>query len=323
MPYPNALKTLVRDTHSRLMTRKDRIIRTPWPAELKLPSHADARVGVIMASFNTRDLLALSLFALFRILQDKRVVRIVVVDNASTDGSRELLKALADADLVDVIFNEHQHYHGPALNQGVAHLRALHTRKNGEREEIDYIWVLDSDALVLRADVLDAALSAMTSSGACLAGQYLPDELAPGIDGYAHPSSLILDPARVWQRAAGAFDRSGAPAMAMQQRMIRARLARCNFPFMADGYVLHLGGATLRSIWEGGCRENVHYEWAKTRHNPHFHGNPDGAVILEELLAMFEREGAAAGTAAFVDCLATGPRLAMSSRDAPETQRDE
>ncbi len=308
-----SLQSRLNEKRTQAMSQLDRWLHHQWPQDVGPAQPDDARIGVVMASFNTCQVLALSLFSLFRVLSDRRIARVVIVDNGSTDGSRELLQAIAGAGLADVIFNSTQRYHGPALNQGIEHLRRQHVRTDAGRQPIDYIWVLDSDALVLRHDLIDHALARTMECGACLTGEYLRDDLAPGIDGYAHPSSLILQPSVVWRRAIEAFDRGGAPGMAMQQRLVRLGLPRCNFPFMAQNYVLHLGASTLKSIKDYGSTDNAYYQWSKTHHEPHFHGNPFGAQFLEELSGTFEQEGAGGGTEAFIHSLTKGDRIELTS----------
>jgi len=268
----------------------DRRVKRAWPARDAAWLSSSVRIGVVIASFNTRAVLAYSLFCLFRILRDPRIARIVVVDNNSSDGTGELLQGLHAAGLVDALLNRRQCYHGPALNQGIEYLRRLHQQAGASSPPIDLIWVLDSDALVLRSDVLDNVLPAMLSSSACLAGEYLPDYLVEGISGYAHPCSLVFDPARVWQPGIAAFDRGGAPGMAMQQCLVRRGLGRLNFRFMSDAFVLHLGATTLRSIRDAGVRGNAFYEWAETHFQPHYHGNPNGDLRLSEIISHVERE---------------------------------
>ncbi len=62
-----------------------------------------------MVSFNTMDLTAQMIYSLFRHVRIPRF-RLVVVDDASTDGSAPMLQALADANLCEVIFDNDQRY---------------------------------------------------------------------------------------------------------------------------------------------------------------------------------------------------------------------
>ncbi|WP_030437647.1 glycosyltransferase family 2 protein [Actinoplanes subtropicus] len=95
-----------------------------WPAVAQFG--AAERVGVVMVSYNTKDVTAQAAYALLRTIRTPGI-RLVVVDNASTDGSAELLAALAEAGLCELIANREQRYHGPALTQAMDHLAATQT----------------------------------------------------------------------------------------------------------------------------------------------------------------------------------------------------
>jgi glycosyltransferase involved in cell wall biosynthesis len=47
------------------------------------------------------------------------IAEVVVIDNASDDGSRELAQHLADQGVIRFIANDTQRHHGPGLTQGV------------------------------------------------------------------------------------------------------------------------------------------------------------------------------------------------------------
>src|SRR5438045_7088895 len=96
--------------------------RTAWPLDSGATRRDRPRVGIVVANFNTRRLIAQLVFSLYRLLGRGEFAQIVVVDNASTDGSRELLNALHKEGLVHLIRNRNQRYHGPALTQGISWL---------------------------------------------------------------------------------------------------------------------------------------------------------------------------------------------------------
>jgi GT2 family glycosyltransferase len=116
-----------------------------WPSNRQF--RAAERVGVVMVSYNTIAVTAQAIYALLRTIRTPDM-RLVVVDNGSTDGSGELLTALAAAGLCEVIANSDQRYHGPALTQAMDHLAATQTSDC----RVGPVWILDSDCIVLRSD---------------------------------------------------------------------------------------------------------------------------------------------------------------------------
>src|SRR5690349_15157914 len=148
-----------------------------WPSDGQLG--AAERVGVVMVSSNTIAVTAQAVYALLRTIRTPQV-RLVVVDNASTDGSAQLLAALAKAGVCELIANSDQRYHGPALTQAMDHLAATQT---GERR-VAAVWVLDSDCIVLRSDTLSAGVELMTNTGAGMVGQW-------SVDRWHRPGELL------------------------------------------------------------------------------------------------------------------------------------
>jgi len=95
-------------------------------------------VEVIVINWNTRELLRNCLDSLFRYapveLPDQFELRVIVVDNASTDGSVKMLEA--EFSQVMIIRNEHNVGFATANNQALA------------ESELSYFWLLNSDTIV-------------------------------------------------------------------------------------------------------------------------------------------------------------------------------
>jgi len=238
--------------------------RVPWPVNLDLAQ--DARVGVVIVNYNTRELLAQVIYSLYRYVHSPRF-HLVVVDNASTDDSPALLTALSDAGMCDAIFNRAQQYHGPGLNQGFDHL----ARRQGivaARDRLRAVWVLDSDCVVMREDALSAAVDVMHGTGAGIVGQWVEDQWHHGDMMGLH--SLLLDPGRVWQRTITPFQEHGNPSEALQRSATRAGIVSAEFPFTRGGYVVHIGRGTLRSIAQHDEQANRYFIWATDHNEPHF-----------------------------------------------------
>jgi glycosyltransferase involved in cell wall biosynthesis len=266
--------------------------RTVWPTDSSATGTDEPRVGIVVVT-NTRRLIAQLLFSLYRLLGRNEFAQLVVVDNASTDGSRELLDALHEARLIDLIRNRHQRYHGPALTQGISWLaRRQYTVAADER--LDYVWVLDSDVIVLRPATIRDALRQFARSDVAAVGQKTGDptynRLLRHNPEMLHPCSLMLDPARIWRDPIPPFLEDGAPSTALQIEADQQGLRLVDFPFVEDGYLLHLGRGTLREVSDGNETSNRYYDWAVKHRDYHFAGRADGAELLAAFADVFDAE---------------------------------
>jgi glycosyltransferase involved in cell wall biosynthesis len=123
----------------------DGVVR--WPDRPGRPG----RVAVVTVSYNTRELTALMLWSLRRILEWESL-EIVVVDNGSKDGSAELLAKIDAAGGCRLLPNAGNVMHGPALTQAMSFLASRGS------ELPQWVWVLDSDAVISRPDALKKAV---------------------------------------------------------------------------------------------------------------------------------------------------------------------
>jgi len=98
---------------------------------------APARVCAVIITFNRKDLLVECIDAL--LAQTHAVMRTIIVDNASTDGTEDLLRerGLLAHDAVEYLRLERNMGASGGFARGVAAGRAL---------EIDWIWIMDDDA---------------------------------------------------------------------------------------------------------------------------------------------------------------------------------
>jgi glycosyltransferase involved in cell wall biosynthesis len=258
-------------------------VRTTWPRR-RSPAPG-GRPGIVVVNYNTRRLVAQLIYSLYRTLQPP-AFRLVVVDNGSTDGSAELLAAVAAAGLCDLIRNPANRYHGPGLNQGVSHLAEVTQREAAV--PISYVWLLDSDCVVLRPDALSAPCTVMANTGAALVGQRgydISDE-----DELLGLHSLLIDPGQVWQPGIEPFQDHGLPSEALQRSCAQAGLLAVDFPYTRGGYIIHIGRGSLRVIAATGDRTNSHYEWATTHHEPHFALEADAPAAYAAFQARFDRD---------------------------------
>ena len=266
--------------------------RVPWPLSSG-PARSRRRVGIVVANFNTRRLIAQLVFSLYRLLGRSEFAQLVIVDNASTDGSRELLNALHAAGLIHLIRNRSQRYHGPALTQGISWL-ARRQRNVGAHDRLEYVWVLDSDVIVLRPDAVRDALEVFKQAGAAAVGQKMGDPVYNRLLRHNRemldPYSLMLDPARIWRRPIPPFLEDGAPATALQITADERGHRLVGFPFIEDGYLLHLGRGTLRAVAEAGVTSNRYYDWAVDHREHHFSGQANGSQLLHAVSDLFDDE---------------------------------
>jgi glycosyltransferase involved in cell wall biosynthesis len=232
--------------------------RVEWPARQLADPRGTPRVAVVTVNSNTREFVARLLFSLYRTLPRGSVQTIVVVDNASTDGSVELLRDLAAARLIHLIENAQQRYHGPALNQAFSYL--AWARHEQSPAAVDYVWILDSDVIVLRPDALARPLARLRAAQAALVGQF---EHVTVAQGYAELWSLLVDPALIWRLELPPFGEDGAPAKRLQVALRILGLPILSFPYCRDDYILHAGGGALLAIAAGGFVGNRYFDWAQ------------------------------------------------------------
>jgi hypothetical protein len=267
--------------------------RTAWPVISAATGAKQPRVGIVVANFNTRRLIAQLVFSLYRLLGRSEFAQLVVVDNASTDGSLELLDALHGAKLIHLIRNRSQHYHGPALTQGISWL-ARRQSTVAASSRLDYVWVLDSDVIVLRRDTVADALELLKREHAAAVGQKMGDptynQLLRHNPEMLHPCSLMLDPVHIWRDPIPPFVEDGAPSTALQVAADEHALRLVGFPFVEDGYLLHLGRGTLREVADRNNTNNRYYHWAVDHRDYHFSGQRSGAQLLAAFATVFNAE---------------------------------
>jgi hypothetical protein len=183
-----------------------------------------------------------------------------------------------------LIVNDGQRYHGPALNQAMNRL--------AEQEEvgilarhIDFVWVFDSDCVIIRPDTLSEATRTPRRSGAALAGQ------ASANQWHAEETiglySLLFDPRQVWRDPVPPFEDSGEPCLSLQLGSAAAELSRIEFPFSRDGYLVHRGRSTLAEVLSRGETADKHYRWAADHHEPHFSAEPGAVDLYQAFQAEF------------------------------------
>lgn len=143
-------------------------------------------VAAIMTTYNRKELLLRCLTALLN--QTRSLDKIYVVDNASTDGTLEYLKA---HQLLPHAVVEWYELGANLGCSGGFH----HGMKKGYSEGYDWLWVMDDDARP-EADALELLLDSAPPD-ACMYSVYI----APGTKNFAEPVVLMPngeEPQRFW-----------------------------------------------------------------------------------------------------------------------------
>jgi Glycosyl transferase family 2 len=292
-PFATALAWRLRWHYLRGRKELAATPRTTWPLT---PDHVDGgrpRLGIVVVNFNTARLISQLLFSLYRILGQSEFSTVVVVDNGSTDGSREILESLEAAQLIHLVANADQQYHGPGLNQGISWL-AERQESADPADRIDYVWTLDSDVVLLRRDTARDALGAFEGTGAAAVGQIQDNPLTRRAlrnnPSMLSPFSLILDPVQIWQPSIPPFLDDGAPASGMQVVADADGLRLVSFPFVERGYLIHLGRGTLRAVAESGDTANRFYTWAAGHNEPYYMGQEGAVSTYQRFCEVFDEE---------------------------------
>jgi glycosyltransferase involved in cell wall biosynthesis len=253
----------------------DGVVR--WPDRPGRPG----RVAVVTVSYNTRELTALMLWSLRRILEWESL-EIVVVDNGSKDGSAELLAKIDAAGGCRLLPNAGNVMHGPALTQAMSFLASRGS------ELPQWVWVLDSDAVISRPDALKKAVDRAEATDAAVVGESWWDPWRKTDRFLAY--SLLIDPVRIWRDGIEPFADGGDPAFDLLQSAKAHGETLAEFPFVRDRYLIHRGRSSLSALWESGDTADPSYEWARDHHDPHF-GLVEGAAAQhDELMTTFRAE---------------------------------
>ncbi len=260
-----------------------------WPQSAARSASGD-RVAIVVVNHNTRAFISQLLFSLYRVLGQDQFASIVVVDNASKDGSLALLQTLMDAQLIHLIANKPQRYHGAGLNQAVSWLAS---RQAGlkDADRIDYVWALDSDTLILRRPTILDALEVFRRHGAAIVGETFGER-----NGYQHfpLATLMFEPGIVWRHPVAPFSDHGSPEKKFLETATDAGYRLIPFRFLHHSYVLHFGEGTWIEVAIRKERTNRFYTWADRelggRRDFTYINNPLGPQLHAELRSAYQRE---------------------------------
>jgi hypothetical protein len=176
------------------------------------------------------------------------------------------------------------------LTQGVSWLAERQSFAEPS-DQLDYVWLLDSDVVVLRSDTVSDVLAKFDNSDVAAVGRRVADPIFDRLvrhsRGTLHPSSLVFDPARIWRPPIPPFVESGTPAVPLQVGADAQGLRLAEFPFVEEGYLIHLGRGTLRQVADLADKTNRYYEWASDHREYHFAGQSHASETYDRFSELF------------------------------------
>ncbi len=229
-------------------------------------------VVMIVVNFNTLHYLKMMLLSLCGQTAVNRIRAIIIIDNASRDGSCHFLQKLRESGLrIYIVQRRRESSHARNLRKGIQELRKM--EKSGAIEPHDTYLIIDPDVLFLRKETLAEAVNAFERQQAALLGEMrtgnyeIPE---------AQASFLLIRAHAYHARQTHPFVNHGAPALWLQRSLRSQGFRLCDFPLNKNGYILHRG----RSAVERTRRYSKLHAYATvTRANPHYMGLPDGAAV--------------------------------------------
>jgi GT2 family glycosyltransferase/glycosyltransferase involved in cell wall biosynthesis len=157
---------VIDDDNGARAERRDAVVAETWDARaarieealgIRRPKQASSEVSVVIVSFNTRELLKQCLNDLRT--QDGVEVQVIVVDNASSDGSREMVREnFPEVDRIEL-----------PKNVGFARANNLAFRRCRGR----YVLLLNSDAFLHPGALVQLVAAAQRHAGAGAVGPRL------------------------------------------------------------------------------------------------------------------------------------------------------
>jgi rhamnopyranosyl-N-acetylglucosaminyl-diphospho-decaprenol beta-1,3/1,4-galactofuranosyltransferase len=188
---------------------------------------APARVCAAVVTYNRKSLLVPCLDALLG--QTHALERLFVIDNASTDGTRELVRerGLLDDPRLQYVRCEHNSGGAGGYARAVEIARQL---------DVDWIWLMDDDAEPAH-DTLERLLSAPPAAEACTVA-LCPAVVSP--DGSLQLGARGDFDRRPRPLAAHVYDGAGHPELGFATFvgiLVRAAVARATDPPRADFFI--------------------------------------------------------------------------------------
>lgn len=234
------------------------------------------RIALVTVNFNTLHYLKLFLLTLTdSMVTDPGLLRrIVIVDNASKDGSRNFLHKLEPVRRISIITNAAGQNHAKGLRTGIKYIDKME-KSASKDSKTNYYLVADTDIIITRKDLWPTLYEIIQKEGPDLLGEIQHDVGIP----YVHPSFMLIKKEAYHGPNVLPFINSGAPAFHLQ-KSLRAKGAKIiDFPVRKNGYIVHRGRGAISGIRQ----YSRFHSFATVETEEHFHGNSNGKAIWDKV----------------------------------------
>ncbi len=164
--------------------------------------------------------------------------RLILIDNGSHDGSSSILNEFTrqTPDSTELIVNEHNRHHGPAMHQALLHA------------DTPYVLFLDSDCEVVKGGFIERMVSSLEqnthhyAAGKLVFMNRRGFDVAAGVNTipYIRPICMLLKRELYWKLPP--FQHHGTPCLANMKEASAQEFVLIDVP--VDEYVMHKGRGT-------------------------------------------------------------------------------
>lgn len=205
---------------------------------------------VLIINHRTLDLTACCVESLMRFYPN---VKILLLDNGSHDESSKYIHDLEQKHHhISALFNQKNHFHGPALDQGIRHCQS------------SCVLTLDSDTEMIHKGLLEEMVGFINQPKVYAVGKLVYMDwfgYEVGLkrrcsQAYIHPACMMIK--RETYLGLKPFLHHGSPALQNMRQAVRSGYGLVDFPI--DNYINHLGRGTCSRYGYGlGLRHTFEY----------------------------------------------------------------
>lgn len=192
------------------------------------------QVTVVTANYRTPDLIERLVIGLLKFYPR---VRLLLIDNGSSDASTEYIRKMASGKYnIRVILNQVNAGHGPAMHQGIEYC------------DTPLVCLVDSDCVIQKAGGLELLAAPFSDSKVYATGELLLVDAGGNTKKkgapYIHPSRLMVSRPVYWKLPP--FNHHGAPVAANMFGATKAGYGLVNIPEINE-YMYHPGQGLIKS----------------------------------------------------------------------------